>query len=618
MKSYTTIPLKIQLFSVLRNVFFRLFPINTKRYQIAHTLLRNFLIHFRPLNVQYQRWLKIHDSLSKDEIARLTHIADALENKPIISIIMPVFNPKVKHLEQAIQSVLDQTYSNWELCIADDASTNPEVKETIQAYNKTDSRIKTVFREINGHISAASNSAFELASGDFVALVDHDDVLHPLALYWVVRMVNQYPDSEVIFSDEDKILSSGKRIEPYFKSDFDEELFLSQNMVSHLGVYKTKTIREIGGFRVGLEGSQDYDLMLRVLEIVDPKKIQHIPRVLYHWRISRQSAAENVDVKPYALTAGKQALTEYLNNQNIKATVEPYQKYGYKIRYQMLETKPSIEVFLNNISGSNTIDSVRSLLTSTNYENLKVNWFSMSEETKGQLDDFYDNRLRIVANNNIHQDENSINRRVSLSNADLILLLHQHCTDFSKYWLEELLGLVFKPGIGAVSPQLVFSNGLIFSSGIILGAEMLARHVFHGIPKSGPDLYFGWSSLDKGYSALPPGCLLVKRKSFLAVEGFNLSLSTETAQTIDFCLKLREIGLRNVMVPSTLVTQRVSDRTDFSSKDLIQNPIDREYFLNRWSNWFVNDPAFNPNLTVIQGKPAISKSPRIDYQITTQ
>lgn len=614
MKWIRSLPYKINLTATLRSVFFTLFPINTRRYQIAHTVLRNILIHFRPLNVQYQHWIKHHDSFSQDEIHQIKQKAASLEKKPVISIVMPVYNPKMAFLEQAIQSVLDQTYTHWELCIADDASTDPDVEKTLQTYLSKDHRIKAVFRETNGHISAASNSALELVTGEFIALLDHDDKLHPLALYWAVQVINQFPDCEVIYSDEDKITRSGKRIEPYFKSDFDEELILCQNMVSHLGVYRTKTIRDIGGFRVGLEGSQDYDLMLRVLERIKTTKIHHIPHILYHWRISKQSVAERIDIKPYALGAGSQALTNHLDNQRIKGSVQPHRKYGYKIRYKIPEPKPSIEVFfINHNEQSNDFDQIRSLLSATNYKNLIVNGYTTAQKSIKHQSELNDGRLKISKKLDRDENHHHLNHWVAFCKSDIIAIISQHTINLSQNWLEELIGVLNKEDIGAVSPQLVYKNGLIFSSGIILGTEVLARHIFNRVPRSGPDLYFGWSNLDKGYSALPPGCLLVKREIYNHVGGLNQSLFNETSQIIDFCLKLKEKGLRNVIIPDVQVTVDLAYHLRSDDEDLIQNPSDREYFHTFWQKWLEHDPAFNPNLTLRKGRPAVSKNPKIKY-----
>lgn len=601
---------RLNLSAGLRSVYFWFFPISTKRYQIAHRMIRNYLIHFRPLNIQYQKWIQANDSYSPIALSAFKNNVALFTENPLISIIMPVYNPNLEFLSQAIQSVIGQIYPYWELCIADDASTQPEVKKVIQGFADQDNRIKIVFRDTNGHISAASNSALELATGEYVALLDHDDKLHHLALYYVVEAVNRNQNIEVIYSDEDKIINSGKRIEPYFKSDFDEELFFSQNMVSHLGVYRTKTIRDVGGFRIGFEGSQDYDLMLRVLERIKPTEIYHISRVLYHWRISKHSVAESVGVKPYAFNAGKKALQNHLENRRIKATVKPYQNFGYQVLYEVPAVKPWVEVFFHHSKADSVPENyVQSFLSSTNYENISINGIKRKERETGRIKAERICQTNIKEKNFAQGIKELTNSYVKASNAEIIVIIHPYIISFSDQWLESLVGLLYKPGIGAVSPQLIGKNGKIFSSGVILGTQVLARHIFNGIPKSGPDTYFGWANLIKGYSALPAGCILVKRENYLEVGGLNQSLSNETVQIIDLCLKLKQNGLRNVVIPSVTVTIDPAKLSPSTNEDLIENQFDRKYFSTHWSNWLEHDPAFNPNLTLRFGKPTISNNP---------
>ena len=605
--------LSLNMYKMLEEIYSLLAPRGSKLHSLTQSLIK------RLLNIRYQKFIQRFDNPRGTDLQFFRDHINSFETKPVISIIMPVYNPNLKYLEQAIQSVRDQVYPNWELCIADDASTVGGVHELILKHTMDDSRIKAVYREVNGHISAASNSALEIASGDFIALLDQDDKLHPLALYYMGKEVNKHPNSEVIYSDEDKLTTRGKRISPYFKSDFDEELLLCHNMVSHLGVYKRKTVQDIGGFRVGLEGSQDYDLLLRVLERINPSEIHHIPRILYHWRISKQSVAESVEAKPYALESGAQAITSHLENRGIDAVVEPYQKYGYKIRYNVPMSQPSVEVFfLNKSEHLALIDHIYSLLDSTKYSNLRVNCQPTNETIWNQLKELNDNRIFI---SDIVEDQTNYNHTIDLKNssfADVIVIINQHSYGFSHKWLENLLGILFKPGVGAVSPQLVGKNGKIFSSGIVLGLEVFARHTYKGVLKSAPDLYFGWANLDKGYSALPSGCLLVKREDFIEAGGLNQSLSNETAQIIDLCLKFKEKGLRNVIVPDVLVAVDPVIKSHSADEELIQNPSDQEYFRTCWMKWLDHDPAFNPNLTLHKGRPVVSNNPKIDYPYASQ
>ena len=242
-------------------------------------------------NIGYKRWIKEIDTLSEsDRLSILDHITE-LHHKPCISIIMPTYNSSERWLRRAIESVRSQLYPHWELCIADDASTMHHVRAILEEYQRLDERIKIVFRDRNGHISAASNSALELATGEFVALLDHDDELSSHALYMVAWAINADPDLDLIYSDEDKINEKNYRYDPYFKPDWNSDLLTSQNMICHLVVYRTQLVRKIGGFREGYEGAQDWDLVLRMTEGIPPKHIKHLPYILYHWRAISGSTA---------------------------------------------------------------------------------------------------------------------------------------------------------------------------------------------------------------------------------------------------------------------------------------------------------------------------------------
>ncbi|HUY23737.1 MAG TPA: glycosyltransferase, partial [Candidatus Saccharimonadales bacterium] len=261
---------------------------------------------------EYRDWVREFDTLSDEDRKRLGSRLSALTHRPTFSVLMPVFNPEAGHLRRAIESVLAQSYPEWELCIADDASTAGHVRPVLEEYRRRDGRIRVVYRPTNGHIVDASNSALELARGEFVALLDHDDELAAHALACLALELARQPTAAILYSDEDKIDEQGDRFEPYFKSNWNDELFLGQNYLSHLGAFRRKLVLAAGGFRRGFEGSQDYDLSLRVRELCGPDDIRHIPLVLYHWRAHRGSTASSDLAKPYARAASRQAVVDHL------------------------------------------------------------------------------------------------------------------------------------------------------------------------------------------------------------------------------------------------------------------------------------------------------------------
>jgi glycosyltransferase involved in cell wall biosynthesis len=257
-------------------------------------------------------------------IADLGALVVGHPNRPLLSVLMPTYNPQLHFLDAAIESLQAQWYGDWELCIADDASTAPGLRDHLLAWAKREPRIQLVIREQNGHISAASNSALALARGQWVVLMDQDDLIPTHALWCVVEAIAQHPDAGIIYSDEDKIDGQGQRFNPYFKPAFDLDLIRGQNMISHLGVYRRQLTLDVGGFRVGYEGSQDHDLALRCLERLRADQVIHIPRVLYHWRVHEDSTASGVEAKPYALDAGLRAVQGHLQRSCVHALVQPH------------------------------------------------------------------------------------------------------------------------------------------------------------------------------------------------------------------------------------------------------------------------------------------------------
>lgn len=598
----------ISLREFFKSLYFALAPKGSRLYSLTHTTIRQFL------NKRYKFWIKHFDSYSQEDFQEFSHEIANLSSQPLISILMPVFNPNLDFLNQAIQSVRDQVYPWWELSIADDASTLPGVRETIHKHCHADQRIKAIYRASNGHISAASNSALSLATGEYVALLDHDDMLHPLALYHVAKEINKHPESVVIYSDEDKITPRGKRIDPYFKSDFDHELFLSQNMVSHLGVYQREMMTSIGGFRTGVEGSQDYDLLLRILPKIDRSQIRHIPKVLYHWRISAQSVADRIDIKPYALEAGKKALADYLATKKIPAAVNTFENFGYKISYKLPEPSPKVElIFITQEPVEQFLEGYRALVEQAQADFSHIAIYILASETSRNAIEDYQRKVLPNFKLRFNDLEGNIagllNQLISESSADYIGLINDACIQASPNWLGILTSLANQPGIGCVSPKLVDKKGDIFACGLILTEQYFAQRLFKGQSDTQLNHYFGWSSLHKGYSALPSACLVFNRSRCLSLGGFDPELSNYTARCIDLCLKMSVNGFRNLVVPETIMTiDKIPGQQTIEG--LINNEHDKDTLLRRYKKWFEDDPAFNPNLTLLKGKPSVSKKPR--------
>ncbi|GGE39302.1 hypothetical protein GCM10011391_17600 [Pullulanibacillus camelliae] len=319
---------------------------------------------------------------SDQNMPRVDQLIDAFQRKPLLSILLPVYNTKAEWLTRCIQSVRQQQYPYWELCIADDASDHPHVQRILRDYEAMDERIKVHYRQINGHISEASNTALRLATGEFILLLDHDDELSEDALYDVANALNRFPNADMLYSDEDKLDHEGKRCYPFLKPDWSPETFLSHMYTCHLGVYRTTIARKIGGFRKGFEGAQDYDFVLRFTEITD--RVIHIPKILYHWRMHEKSTAVNVNAKTYAFAAGKRALQEALQRRGEGGWVESSYYYPgqYRVRYPC-PTDQSISIILQvNVSRYDWVDWVDQLLDHTDYKNVSFLMLFTSNDVK--------------------------------------------------------------------------------------------------------------------------------------------------------------------------------------------------------------------------------------------
>ncbi|MDQ7084454.1 MAG: glycosyltransferase [Sulfurovum sp.] len=321
------------------------------------------------LKTRYEKWIKENEKFSNVN-AQISH----LSYQPLISIVMPTYNTPIQYLKKAIDSVIGQSYRHWELCIADDASPNPKMLEMLRSYGEKYDNIKVIFRKENGHISLASNTALSLATGEFVAFLDHDDMLASHALLEVVSVINSRENIQFIYSDEDKIDVRGKRFEPHFKSGWNPDMFYSHNYISHFSVMRRQLVEEVGGLRVGYEGAQDYDLLLRVLDGLNEEEIAHIPKILYHWRAMPGSSALDAGYKPYSSDAGYKALSDFFGKKDTKIRVEKAKiPNTYKISYPLPTVQPLVSIIVPTRDNYEILFTcIESILSHTSYSNYEI------------------------------------------------------------------------------------------------------------------------------------------------------------------------------------------------------------------------------------------------------
>ncbi|PBQ06004.1 glycosyl transferase family 2 [Pseudomonas congelans] len=564
----------------------------------------------------YALWVQKYDTLDDTKISRINDDITDWGDGPIISIIMPVYNPPLDLLCEAVESVRAQLYPRWELCLADDASTDQGVIDYLQSLSAQDDRIKVVFRERNGHISAASNSALEVATGEFIALMDNDDLLPRHALYWVARTIRENPDAGLIYSDEDKISTDGTRSSPHFKSDWNEFLFRSQNMVCHLGAYRRDLVSEVGQFRVGFEGAQDYDLALRCIEKLERNQIIHIPRVLYHWRIHAGSTAMAGDEKPYAARAGVKALDEHLQRKGDVGIAELSSLGMYRVHYKLPVSQPLVSLVIPTRNAhalvKQCIDSIKRLTTYTHYEIILIDNGSDEPESLeyfAQLDQ--EENIRVMRDEGPFNYSALNNAAVRIANGELIGLINNDIEVISPEWLSEMVSIALQPGVGAVGARLWFPDDRLQHGGVITGLGGVAGHSHKNLPKGAPG-YFCRAELIQELSAVTAACLIIRKSTFEQVGGLEEEHLKIAFNDVDFCLKVKEAGYVNVWTPFAELYHHESATRGLEDTPQKQARFTKEieYIKSRWPD-IQADYAYNPNLTLDYEDFSMAWPPRI-------
>jgi GT2 family glycosyltransferase len=544
---------------------------------------------------EYHRW--IHEFERREsQLIDLKFSSFALQ--PKISILMPVYNTKPRELAAAIDSVLIQSYPHWELCICDDCSSQPAVKEMLDGYAAQDPRIKLHYAAEQGGISRASNAAWDLASGEFIALLDHDDTLAPQALAFVCEAINQNPASDLFYSDEDKIDENDARFDPFFKPDWAPDLIRSENYICHLLVLRRDLADKAGRFNPALDGSQDYDLVLRTSELA--AGIHHIPKVLYHWRAGAASTASGIQHKGYALEAARFALQQHCERTKSGDRVEPGAIPGrWRVRYPLTAGTQVSIIIASGGKADILRANIESIFARTSYPLYEV---VIADNSKGTAIEKLVNQFRSSHTNLRYLDWRNKSFNFSAINnfaarqcaSPLLLFLNDDTSVIDAHWLAAMAELAMRPEVGAVGAKLLYPNGAIQHAGVVMGIFDNCGHAFKGLNGS-TGHYFDFSDVIRNVSAVTGACLMARSDVFWQVGGFDETQFAVAFNDVDLCLKMGVYGYRVLYTPHAVLHHHESFSK--TSRDLIPHPAEVAAMKSKWEKVITHDPFYSPNLT---------------------
>lgn len=528
-------------------------------------------------------------------------------SQPRFSVLVPTYNTPPALLRECLDSVRAQTWPHWELCIADDASTEPAVRQILAEYAAADSRIRVLRRELNGHIARASNSALSLATGDFIALLDHDDRLAPEALWRVAQALQQHPRALVLYSDEDKLDATGQRSEPFFKPDWSPDLLRSQNYLSHLGVYRRSLVQALGGFRAGFEGSQDYDLALRCTEQASgPGQIVHIPHVLYHWRKTEGSTAADHGHKDYATPAALRALQAHFDRTQPGVQASVIAPGLYRARWPLPARRPLVSVIIPTRDACDILRScVQSVLHLTQYPHLEliiVDNQSREPETLAYLDELSRHPAVRVLRHDQPFNYSAINNEAARqARGELLCLLNNDVTVISPDWLGEMVRQACRPDIGCVGAKLYYPDDTVQHAGVVLGIGGVAGHSHKYADREAAG-YFSRLRIVHEVSAVTGAALVLRKAVFDEVGGLDEQGLSVAFNDVDLCLKVREAGYRNLWTPFAELYHHESKSrgSDLTPEKAARFESECRLMMARWAGALTSDPHYSPHLSLVR------------------
>jgi GT2 family glycosyltransferase len=562
---------------------------------------------------EYDRWVRDHDTLTDDDRAKIRAHIDRFAYRPLISVVMPAYETPERLLREAIGSVRAQLYPHWELCIADDASPSDRVASLLREVAAEDSRIKWIKRDHNGHIAAATNSALALATGEFVALMDHDDLLAEHALYEIAAELNVHPDTDLIYADQDLVDPSGRRYGPYFKPDWNIDLLLGHNVFSHLGVFRRELLTRVGGLREGLvDGSQDYDLILRCASVSEQQSNpRHIPEILYHWRQMDEASSFSRVNLDRCIAAARRAIRDYLEGQGVQGAEvlpAPATPFWSRVHWPLPLPPPRVSLIIPTRDQAELLSRcVSGLLHRTSYPDIEVLIVDNDSREPQTLELFdrllRDNRVRILRRPGKFNYSALNNSAVPEATGEIIVLLNNDIDIIDAGWLRELVSIAVRPEVGAVGAKLIYADGRIQHAGVVLGVGNhaggpgIAGHFGHFVSKSEIG-YFGQFSLAREVSAVTGACLALRKEIYEAAGGLDAKHLPVSYNDVDLCLRIRALGLRVIWTPFAELyhLESASRGQNRTPKQIATAGLkEADYMRQRWGSMLDNDPFYNPN-----------------------
>lgn len=556
-------------------------------------------------NNNYKNWLK-RNTLTPEILESQKKESEKFKYKPLISIITPTYKTPTNFLIDCIESVLNQTYENWELVLVDDASNNKDLEKLINEYTKKDNRIKAVFNKKNLHIAEATNVGIKNSTGEYVAFLDHDDVLYPNALYEVVKSLN-IKKHDFIYSDEDKLSENGrKRDNPFFKPDWSPDFLRSINYITHFTVIKKDLVNKVGGLDDKLSGAQDWDLFLKTTFVA--KSIHHIPKVLYGWRLSSNSTAQDMGAKPYVVQAQKKALENDINRRGYKAIVLPskYNKDYWDVQYELIE-KPLVSIVIPSRNQYEVVKRcIKSILEKTTYKNYEIvlvdtgsddnrvfNWY---KELKNN------DKINIVSwPEKPFSYARACNYGVKKAKGKYLIMLNNDTEVITPNWIELMLGDAQRPEVGTVGVRLYYpGNSIIQHAGVGIGLGGYAANILGGSHTdriNSAQILYGNNKRNVACSTA--ACIMLRKNLFNKVGGFDEKFSV-TYNDVDLGLRILKIGYLNIYNPVVELTHYESislGRPGKKQRDNKEIDKSKQLLKTRWSKYIKHDPYYNDNMS---------------------